>query len=268
MRYGAASAFVLGCAVLSGCASNPAPAPIPPQPSRAVALGLNDGFHGPLPPAIVSRYCGPITIRTPQLSGPALDAYLASVASCPQFQTLALVENPDAALAAQLSARSVQMIELGNELELAPNNLTPQQYASFTAAAFAAIRAVNPSVTIITGGVYTLDADTKARILAALAVCPGCWVGVHLYEPLPQSDLDWLAALPTHIAVTETGFPTRCDPVRLPQQEAFLQGQINQLSTVPNVALIVIYQRADGSSCSDLDTFGIAAKPAESLLPH
>jgi hypothetical protein len=248
------------------CSTNPPPAPIPPSPSRTVAIGLNAGFHGPLPPETVSRLCGPLTVRTPQLSGDALDQYLASIASCPQFKTLALVEGPDQPLAVAFASRPVQMIELMNEAELAPNNFTPTQYAQFIGAAAQAIRAVNPTVTIITGGVYTLDADTKQRILGALAVCPGCWVGVHLYEPLAQTDLDWLAALPTQIAVTETGFPTRCDPARLSQQQVFLQGMINQLSTVPNVALIVIYQWPDGTGCTDLDTFGIVGKPAESLL--
>jgi hypothetical protein len=233
---------------------------------RAVPLGLNDGFHGPLPPEIVARYCGLITLRTPQLSGAALDALLASIASCPQFRVLALVENPDVDLARQFAARPVWGIELGNELELAPNHLTPPQYATFVGAASVAIRAINPSVILLTGGVYTLDDDTKQRITLALSACPFCGVGIHLYEPLEQADLDWLTALHVPIAVTETGFPTRCDSARMPQQLTFLQGMIAQLSTVPNVSLIAIYQRPSGADCSDLSTFGIDGKPAATIL--
>lgn len=256
--------LLLAALLVSGCASVPV-AP-PTVPIRTVLLGIVDGFHGPLPANIVARYCGPITIRTPQLSGAGLDAFLASITPCPSFKVIALVEGLDIQLTADFATRPVWGIELGNELELAPNNLTPQQYASFIAQADAAIRAANPSVIIITGGVYTLDADTKARILAALAVCPGCWVGVHLYEDLAQADLDWLAALPTQIAVTETGYPTRCDPTRLPQQLEWLQSRRALFSTVPNIALMVVYQRPVGPTCSDLDTFGVDGKPAEAIL--
>lgn len=262
-----ASGLILALLTVA-CGGNPPPVVTPPpQPVRIVPLGLNDAFHGPLPPDIVAKYCGPITIRTPQLSGVALDTFLGSIIGCPSFHTLALVEGPDVALAADFARRrGLWGIELGNELELAPHNLSVQQYADFIGTASQAIQAWNPDLIIITGGVYTLDSDTKTRISAAHTACPTCWVGVHLYQDLSQSDLDWLGALPTQIAVTETGFPTRCDPARLQQQAEWLASRRALFSTVPNIALMVIYQRPNGADCSDLSTFGIDGKPADALL--
>jgi hypothetical protein len=227
---------------------------------RRVPRGINDGFHGPIGPDLVAHDCAyrqPFTIRTPQLSGASLDAFRLSIAACPQLHVLALVEGPDVALAAELAQRPIDAIELGNELELPPHALTPQAYAAFVKAAYAAVRAVNPTVTIITGGVYALTDDTKARVALALAQCPGCWAGLHLYEPLSASDLAWLTSLNVPIAVTETGYPTRCDPARIVPQQQYIANQLYDFSTVPNVQLVVIYQRPSGPTCSDLDTFGL-----------
>jgi hypothetical protein len=237
-------------------------------------LGINDAYHGPLPPEIAARDCGHV-VRTPQRSGAALDAFLASIASCwsPTFhdahslKVLALVEGPDVALAAAFAARPVDAIELGNELELPPHNLTVAQYAQFLGAARAAVRAVNASVVIITGGVFTLNDATKPYLLAARAACPDCTLGVHLYEDLSDADLAWLAALQRPIAVTEFGFPTRCDPARLPQQRDWIAAQWARFALVPAITLAVVYQRPVGPACSDLDTFGIAGTPAEGLFP-
>ncbi len=137
----------------------------------------------------------------------------------------------------------------GNELELGPHELTLDQFRNFTTLACV------PEA--ITGGVYTLNADTRERLLAAHATCPSARLGVHLYTPLTTDDVAWLAALPVHVVVTETGFPTRCDPARGPQQTQYLRDQQTLLSTIPTVDLMVIYQYPVGPSCSDLDTFGL-----------
>lgn len=247
--------------VLWGCGSAGVPAPIPPAPTRALPLGLNDGFHGPLPSDIVARYCG-TTIRTPQLSPEGLLAYYRSIQSCPSMRTIVLVEAPDVALVHALAPllHPGDLIELGNELELPPYELTPDQYAAFLTAACV------PHA--ITGGVYTLSADTRDRMLRAHTACPSALLGVHLYEDLTSTDVAWLTALPVHVAVTEAGYPTRCDPTRAADQFQWLTDRRALLSTVPTVALLVVYQRPTGPTCSDLDTFGVTAQTANALFPH
>jgi hypothetical protein len=89
--------------------------------------------------------------------------------------------------------------------------------------------------------------------------------GVHLYDA-SDADLAWLRALRWPIWVTEVGFPTRCDHVREHEQAAYLEAQLARFSTVDQLERVFLYQRADGPGCSDLDTFGMAGKPAAALL--
>jgi hypothetical protein len=44
---------------------------VAPIPAHAIPVGINDGFHGVLPPEVFAADC-PHMIRTPQLSGEAL----------------------------------------------------------------------------------------------------------------------------------------------------------------------------------------------------
>ena len=224
-------------------------------------LGLNDGFHAPLAPATVTRYCGH-TIRTPQLSAEGLTAYYDSIAICPSMKTIVLVEGPDVALVVALVQllHAGDAIELGNELELPPHNLTVAQYAAFIAAARAAV----PNVNLITGGVFTLNADTKPYLLAASAACADCTLGVHLYEALSDADVKWLNDLGRPLAVTEFGAHANCDGGA--GQRAWIENQWAAFARVPAIMLAVVYQRAVGPSCSDADTFGIAGLPAEGLF--
>lgn len=235
---------------LWGCGATTTPAVVPAVPVRVVPLGINAAWHGPLPPSDVTALCG-TTIRTPQLSVEGLQSYYNSIVSCPSMRSIVVVEAPDIVLvhAVATMLRPGDAVEMGNELELAPSDLTLQQFTDFTTLACVP--------TAITGGVYTLNADTRARVLAAHTACPSARLGVHLYEPLTTADVAWLSALPAHVVVTETGYPTRCDPARVPEQQTYLERQQTLLSTIPTVDQMIVYQYPVGPSCNDLDTFGL-----------
>jgi hypothetical protein len=238
-------------------------APIPPH---AIPVGINDGFHGVLPPEVFAADC-PSMIRTPQLSGEALRAFLdATPAGCP---VLALVEAPDVALVTAFARLKPDAIELGNELELPPYDLPASQYGEWIARAALALQAADYHGRVILGGVYALTNETKAAIRWGLDACSDvgivCTIGIHLYDA-SDADLAWLRALHWPIWVTEVGFPTRCQPAREPQQANFIEAQIARFSTVDQLERVFLYQRANGSGCSDLDTFGIDGKPAAALL--
>lgn len=253
--------LALLCVLTVGCGPVGVPAPIPSAPTRILPLGINAGFHSPLPPDVVARYCG-TTIRTPQVSVEGLLTYYQSIQSCPSMRTIVLVEGPDVALVQALAPllHPGDFIELGNELELPPYELTVDQFAAFVASACVPYA--------ITGGVYTLTADTRDRLLRAHTACPTALLGVHLYEDLTTADVTWLGALPAPVAVTEAGYPTRCDPTRAPQQLQWLRDRRALFSTIPTVTLLVVYQQPTGPSCSDLDTFGVIPETADALFPH
>lgn len=263
--HAAASALILTCLV-SGCsgALHGGTFNLHDTGNVLPALGINDGFHGPLPADVVARYCGH-TIRTPQLSAEGLQAYYASLAACPSMKTIVLVEAPDVALVAAIAPllRPGDALELGNELELRPYELTVGQYAEWIMAARFAAWTANPNAKLITGGVFTLNSDTKPYLLAAKAACPDCTLGIHLYEDLSDADLRWLTALGRPLVVGEFGLPTRCRPTGGAEQREWIGTQWARFALVPSITLAVIYQRPVGPTCSDYDTFGIAGQPAE-----
>lgn len=237
-------------------------------PLSTPALGLNDGFHGPIPGEIAARYVGyrvaPV-IRTPQLSKAGLNTFLLSVAGLP-IRTLALIEAPDADLAAAFGTfADLAAIENGNELELPPHDVTPAQYADAQGAMRDAERAAGFRGDIIMGGVYAITDDTQQAIRLALARCRDCLVGVHLYSPSDR-DLEFLNRLAADIAITETGAPTNCQPAKLHEQAAYLTRLYAQARQIARLKYFIVYQGPDGPSCSNLDTFGIRAKPAEEFF--
>ncbi len=244
-----ALALTAGCALHGTVTLNDAGHVLPP-------LGLNDGFHSGLPPDVVTRYCGH-TIRTPQLSVEGLTAYYASIAACPSMKTIVLVEGPDVALIDVFLAQihDGDRVEAGNELELAPHNLTVQQYTIFIGAV------CDPR--LITGGVFTLNADTKPYLLAAAAACPAATLGIHLYEDLSDADLQWFRDLHRPLMVTEFGAHTNCDDGT--GQKAWIENQWARFALVPAITAAIVYQRPIGNSCSDADTFGLAP-PAQALF--
>jgi hypothetical protein len=260
--------LVLLCTValfLQACAVPIVPV-VAPIAAHPIPVGINDGFHGVLPPEIFAADC-PSMIRTPQLSGAALSAFLtAAPIDCP---VLALVETPDVKLVEAFARERPAAIELGNELELPPFELTPSQYGDWIASAAVALRGEDYQGVVVLGGVYALTPETKTAIRWGLDSCIAsgltCRVGVHLYDA-SDDDLQWLRNLGMPIWVTEVGFPTRCDPARVRLQTEWLAQQIARFSTVPFLERVFIYQRGNGPSCSDLDTFGIDGKPAAALL--
>ncbi len=272
---GRASVLVLALA-LSACSQNPAPQPAP-GPFSDPAVGLNDGFHGPLPPEIANHYTGyrhQFVIRTPQLSGAALQAFYASVADLSLYnrsfiggwlKVIALVEGPDVALAAEIAAQKPDVIENGNELELPPHELTPTQYAFAQRVMRETERASGFTGEIIMGSVYALTDETKHAITLARPWCPDCLIGVHLYT-ITREDIDWLNAQDADVAITETGSPTNCEPAKLPQQRAYLDTLYAAARQIQRLKYFIVYQGGDGPSCSNLDTFGIRNKPAEAFF--
>jgi hypothetical protein len=262
----------LACATLAGailslCAAcGPQHPQIAPIPVHQIPVGINDAWHSVPTPEGFAKDC-PAMIRTPQTSGRALAAFIAAApVGCP---VLALVEAPDVELVKQFAAVNPAAIELGNELELPPFELTPSQYGDWIGRAAVALAGVDYQGDVILGGVYALTNDTKAAIRFGLDSCVAagltrCVVGVHLYDA-SEADLQWLRDLNWRVWVTETGMSTRCDPTREREQAIFLAEQTDRFSTVPKLERVFFYQRVRGPSCSDLDTFGLTTLSQELL---
>lgn len=265
------TSLALVCLCALACASAPARPPAPPSAPRStpLMLGINDGFHGQLSQDLVDKACSwnQPWERTPHLSAETLRSFVASIASCRSIHVLALVEGPDPALAAQLaSVAGVDALEVGNELELPPHELSMNAYVASVAQMHDAARAAGFHGEIIAGAVYAITDDTKRRVEAMLAACPDCSVGLHVYEVPSTADLNWIRSLHRRVWVTETGSPTGCGHAKDQEQADFLRGMLATLSTVENIVGVIVYQRAAGPTCSNLDTFSIAGKPAEELL--
>lgn len=260
-----AAASVLILALTTSCGpQQPVLTPLLSNP----AIGLNDGFHSPLPSALAARYSeyrtAPV-LRTPQLSKAALNTFLLSVAGLP-IRTLALIEAPDPLLAEQFATfEDLCCIENGNELELPPHELTPQQYADVQGQMCAAELATGFRGDILLGGVYALTDETKLAILLAHAQCPTALIAVHLYT-ISREDIDFLNSLDADIAITETGSPTNCQPSKLQAQAAYQQALYAKARQIHRLKYFLVYQGPDGPGCSNLDTLGIRGKPAEEFF--
>jgi hypothetical protein len=242
------------------CASLPVVTPR----TQPIQIGINDGFHGTVSPEIFAADC-PAMIRSPQTSGPALAAFL-TAAPC---AVLALIEAPDLKLVEAFARERPAAIELGNELELPPHELTPAQYGQWIRSATAILKAADYRGVVVLGGVYALTDETKQAIKLGISACIDsgltCRVGVHLYDA-SDADLAWLRALHWPIWVTEIGAHDNCRPADIAAKKPWLASQLARLSTVPLIERVFIYQRARGSDCSDFSTFGIEGQPAMELL--
>ncbi len=254
---------LLALTLTAGCASLPVVAPGPVHP---LPVGLNDGWHGTLPAIVFAQDC-PTMIRTPQVSGAALQAFMdAAPANCP---VLALVEQPDVDLVRQFGMVNPPAIELANEAELPPFELTPSQYGDWIARAVNALQGIDYRGTIVMGGVYALTPETRTAIRWGILNCSAlgrtCVIGVHLYDASDE-DLAWLRSLNWPVWITEFGMPDNCDPAKIAAKPEFLAAQIVRFSTVPKIERVFIYQGPRGATCNNLDTFGISGQPAMELL--
>jgi hypothetical protein len=244
----------------TACASLPVVTPR----TQPIQIGINDGFHGVLPPEMFAADC-PAMIRSPQLSGSELSAFL-TAAPC---AVLALIEAPDLQLVEAFARENPPAIELANEAELKPYELTPAQYAQWIREATKILKSQDYGGVVVMGGVYALTRETKQAILLGISACIDsgltCRVGVHLYDASDE-DLTWLRALNWPIWVTEIGAHDNCRPADIAAKTPWLASQITRLSTVPLIERVFIYQRPRGRDCSDLSTFGIEGQPAMELL--
>lgn len=286
------AAFTLGfiTTLLVGCTRPFIPVPLaaPAITAGPVHYGINDGWHGPLPLDIVQHYCdygGDLTIRTPQVSADALMQFRQALSTCRalvNLRVLALVENTNVHLASAFAEHPlvddvwpVQVIENGNELELPPYNLTPQQYANAQASMLQAEGLTGFTGDLIMGGVYALtdgDDGTKHAIDLALPYCRvvrHCMVGVHLYTITPD-DVAYLNSLDMDIAITETGAATGCGISKWQEQADYVAALRASALQMRRLKYFILYQRPSGTGCTNNDTFGIQAgltwKPLDALL--
>jgi hypothetical protein len=238
-------------------------------------IGINDGFHSPLPPEVAAHYCEggrDFVLRSPVLSADQATALRQSVASCPQIRVLLLVENADrdlvASLAAHLQAHRNDLppvwgIELGNERDLA--GMTPQQFGDFVGAGRQLLRDAGYTGIIVTGGIYTVDRhepqDFATYLAPAIAACPDCVIGLHWYGDTSDSWLARVQALEKPVAITEFGMPS-CTAEQDGRQRTYLEEKLAAFARVPALAAIV-YQRAsapepcNNSDASHLAHFGL-----------
>lgn len=245
------------------CASGPRPA-LMPHTAPIQTLGINTG------PAFVtttSQYLDflasqhrPLTLRIPVQSVDEARAVLTALVPYPDLSALLLIEKPDLDLAVALGRLGaevqpqLQAIECGNELDLF--GLTPQQFADFTVAC---VRAIAPGQ-VLTGGIYTVDADSLAYAAPMLAAVP-CDVifTVHLYGAASDALLAQLqAAAGCHpIAVTEYGMASTTPQGDL-AQAAYLHDQARAFQRL-GTRIAILYRLQSGAcvDTSNAENFGI-----------
>jgi hypothetical protein len=227
-------------------------------------VGINDGFHSPLPPQLVAHYCASnrdVVLRSPVLSAEQATALRQSVASCPRIKVLLLIEDANVALAAALAPDlqrpdlpPVWGVELGNERDLA--GMTPQQFGAFVGASHDALRAAGFTGNIVTGGIYTVDRhepqDFAAYLAPAIAACPDCIVGLHWYGDTSDNWLARVQALGRPVAITEFGMPS-CTPGQDDAQNAYLQEKLSAYARVPALAAIIYQRPSAPEPCNNSD---------------
>lgn len=267
-------------AVLSSACASSTPAPVlTPVTPQVIALGINDGFHSPLPAEIVDHYCGygrDLIVRSPVLSGAGATELLTSVRACPRVSILLLVEHADLALVQDLAAvasdAQVWGVELGNELDLA--GLSPQAFGAFVTNGMTILRAAGYTGRILSGGIYTVSDETLAYLTAA-NLPAGVTIGLHWYGDTSTAWLARVQTLGVPVAVTEFGMPS-CTPAQDAAQLAYLQEKLSDYPKTGNVLAAIVYQRGsadvpcDTSDASHFAHFGLEShgtwKPGDSVF--
>jgi hypothetical protein len=227
-------------------------------------IGINDGYHSPLPPDLVAHYCASnrdVVLRSPVLSTEQATALRQSVATCPRIKVLLLIEDANIALAAAIAPDlqrpdlpPVWGVELGNERDLA--GLSPQQFGTFTQGAHDALRGGGYSGQIVTGGIYTVDRhepqEFEQYLAPAIAACPDCTIGLHWYGDTSDAWLARVQALGRPVAITEFGMPS-CTPAQDDAQNAYLQEKLSAYARVPALAAIIYQRPSAPEPCSNSD---------------
>lgn len=259
-RFTAASILILAL----GCASNPASHQAAAQPHTTpiphVGINMGPERFTPFYLQFLAAYKKPLTIRTGVQSAEQAAQILEAARQYPDLSVLLLVEKPDLALVSALlsvkDAPALIGIELGNELDL--QGLTAFQFSDFTNNSVALLTLGGYHGYLISGGIYTVDADTLAYAAPMLASLPCDAVfGVHLYGDASDPILAPLqAAAGCHqIAVTEYGMPSRT-PQEDQGQAAYLTEQTAAFTRL-GARFAIIYQLISGPSTSNLDNFGL-----------
>lgn len=213
MRYGA----VIAAFVLSGCAVSQRPLVIPhTEPIQHVGINAGPERFTPLYLGQLASFHRPLTIRTAVQSVEQAGVVLASVVPYPDLSVLLLVEKPDLRLVASLlgvnDAPQLAGIELTNEPNIAPLDMTSAAFGAFVTAAYRQLTDGGFRGAIISGGVSDCCGDFVGYVRDAnlpAGVCKG-W---HLYA----DDSDQFGAIQALgcAAITEYGQPSRT-----PQEDA------------------------------------------------
>lgn len=257
--------LLLSSLFMGACSMAPRVEVVPQAPPEVkINLGINDGFHGSIPPDIVDHYCGwggERWVRSPVENSDQLHELIESISSCPSLSSIILVEKNNLDLVKNLVEGGippqVKAVELGNELELPPLELGGREYLDFITKGYKILREGGFKGDIISGGVYTVNNqeifDTYLKPLQQ--ACPDCIVGIHWYGSKDKIWRDKLMGLEMPLAVTECGKPSRTPEEDLKQKQEILDC-INAAKLV-GARYVIIYQRPSGPGPSDLDNFGL-----------
>lgn len=280
----------LGGLVASGCATLPVAPVVPfvPAPDLPIRyVGINGGFHAPLPTSLLDQLAAvgrPLTLRSPVLSVAQATAILASLDPYPSLTCLLLVEQHDLWLLSSLLSvmhhPRLVGLEYLNEPDLWRPDFTPVQYADAVMAAYRMLRDGSWPTDILSGGIFSVEAteDTgdwhaHTYLTPLLTEAPADLViGLHWYGDTSDAWLQRVRDLVggRSIAITEFGQASRT-PTEDTAQAAYLQAQSTAFHRLGHVRYALPYQLVSGPSSSDLDNFGLlrvdgSPKPAFALL--
>lgn len=243
-------------------------------PATVGIVGINGGFHGPIPADVIDHDCArgtaPFEYRSPVLDVDQAQAVLESVLRCDHVVLDLVIEQDDRALASALGGWAVAHpdrvvdIECGNELDISPivrgggkpSTLDGEQFATWVFDCAKALRDKGYGRRVVSGGVYALTDDTWAYLQPTIKLCAAidCDLGLHDYDNFEAAWMDKLDGVGLRWKVTETGAHS-ITPAEDAGQAAFLRAACAGLSRA-HVSALFVYQGQSGPSTSNLDNFG------------
>jgi hypothetical protein len=269
----AASVCILAL-LTAACGINPPPASIQVHTEPIPHIGINGLMYGQYLPAQLAPICQSskaLTVRAPVRSVAEANTLLAGITPCGNLSALLLVEKPDLGLVASLlnvkDHPLVIGIELTNEPEL--QGLTAQQFGAFVIAAQRQLLDGGWTKDILSGGLYTVDADTVQYLRDAnLALMCHAW---HFYGEWSDAILAMIQSTGSCWALTETGAPSTDAASDAYQLQYLTQGLV--MAQRGGARYVTPYQLLSGpcGDTSNLGNFGLlrcdlSQKPAFSLL--